>query len=406
MCHRCWTRDPGRPLRRADNLIAALDPAPEWLRSFAEFAAARHCVQGTCVMLGDLGRLLHDGQPTYPQALLERARQPGRSPGPLARTLDEFFVDQHLAFGLGQASLLASGRRQRRIAQVPDGLREQVGLFVDYLVRSQERARRTGTRPRSDGTIEATLANLRTFAVFAVEERRKTAWSAVQVGDVEAFLRLQPANRPRRLGSLRQYFRWARTQKVVLVDPTRDLPAPRHRAFHGQTLTTSEQRGLFQRWTSDGSGVHPHEVFVGIMALLHAASISELRMLRVDDIDERSHSLRLGRRPHPVPLDPVSDSALRRCLEYRDSWATANPHVIVTKATKTRSTPASSPYMTHILDRCGVCPRTLRSTRIVDLVIGLDPRVAGAALGMHPEGLVSYLADSVDRDRLPDDRSS
>jgi integrase len=399
-CLRCWTRDPGRPLRQTENLIATLGAAPEWLRCFTEFAATRHCVERTCVLLSQLGRLLRDGEPAHPQALLERARQPGRSPGALARTLDEFFVAEHLAFGLDQDALLARGRRQRRIAGVPDVLRAEVAPFGEHLVRCQERARRTGTHPRSNVTIEATLGILRTFAVFLVEERHKMAWAAVQVGDVEAFLRLQPANRARRLGALRQYFRWARQQKIVLVDPAKDLPSPRRRAFRGQTLTPSEQRRAFQRWTSD-DGVHPHESFVGIMALLHAASILELRMLRVDDVDERSHTIRLGRRPHPVPLDPASQEALRRCLAHRDALGTTNPHVIVTKATKTRSTPASSPYMTHVLDPAGVRPKTLRSTRIVDLVIGLDPKVAGAALGMQAEGLVSYLADSVDRDRLP-----
>lgn len=77
------------------------------------------------------------------------------------------------------------------------------------------------------------------------------------------------------------------------------------------------------------------------MALLQAASISELRLLRVDNVDERSQSIRLGRRPHPVPLGPVSQEALRRCLAHRDAVGTNNPYAIVTKATKTRSTPAS-----------------------------------------------------------------
>ena len=400
MCHHCWTRDPGRPFRQVENLIALLDGPPAWLRSFAEFAAARHCVERACVMLSDLGRLLRDGEPVHRQAVLERARRPGRSPGPLARTLDEFFVAEHLAFGLGQGTVLALGRRQRKIATVPDVLRGDVTVFAEHLLRGQVRARRTGTRPRSDNTIESTLGILRGFAVFVVEERDKTSWSAVQVGDVEAFLQLQPANRARRLGALRQYFRWARQQKVILVDPTKDLLSSRHRAFRGQTLTSSEQRQVFRRWASSNE-VHPHEAFVGVMALLHAASILELRTLRVDDVDERGHAVMLGHRPHPVPLDPVSQEVLKRCLAYRDAWATTNPYVIVTKATKTRSTPASSPYLTHVLDAAGVRPRTLRSTRIVDLVINLDPKVAGAALGMQPEGLLNYLADSVDRDRLP-----
>lgn len=401
MCHRCWSHDPGRPVRQAENLVATLDDPPAWLQTFAAFAATRHCAQRACVMLTALGRLLRDDDPSHPQALLERARRPGRSPGALARTLEEFFVGQHLAFGLDEDARRALGRRQRRIAAAPEGLRPEVSLFVDDLVRSQERARRAGTHPRSDTTIEGTLGTVRDFAVFAVEERHKTSWSAVDVDDVEAFLKVQPANRARRLGSLRQLFRWARKQKLVLVDPTKTLSVGRYRGFMGQTLTLSEQRRVFDRWTTEDD-VHPHEALVGILALLHAASSTELRLLRIDDIDQRGRTIRLGRRPHSVPLDPLSHAALQRCLAHRDALGTMNPHVIVTRTTKTRITPASTAYLAHVLDAAGVPPKTLRSTRLVDLVVDLDPKVAAQALGMKPEGLVNYLADCVDPGRLPD----
>ncbi len=70
----------------------------------------------------------------------------------------------------------------------------------------------------------------------------------------------------------------------------------------------------------------------------------------------------------------------------------------MTTQTKTRSTPASTAYLCHVLDAAGVAPKRLRTTRIVDLVVTLDPKVAGEALGMQAEGLVDYLADHVDPD--------
>jgi len=399
MCLRCWTRNPDRPITQAENLAATLDDPPGWLRDFAEFAAARHCVARACLMVSAVGRLLADGEPAHPQSLLERARHQGRSAGPLARTIDEFFVGRHLAFGLDQDARLALGRRQRRVAATPEPLRPTVSLFADHLVRSRERARRAGTLPRSDSTIEAALGIVRDLARFLVTEQAKTQWSTVEVGDIEAFLRLQPANRPRRLGAVRQFFRWARKNKVVLVDPTRNLAVARHRGFTGQTLTIIEQRRLFRRWTAE-TGTHPHEALVGILALLHAASNAELRLLRVEDIDERRRTVRLGHRPHPVPLDPVTAAALQRSLAHRESLETMNPHVIVTRTTRTRTTPASAPYLTHVLDAAGVAPKRLRSTRLVDLVISLDPKIVAEALGMNAGGIVAYLADHVDPGRL------
>jgi len=400
MCNRCWSRSPTRPITQAENLLMALAEPPEWLVGFAVFAAERHCVARTCVMVSAVGRLLRDERLSQPQVLLERARRPGRSAGTLARTLEEFFVAERLAFGLDQEARLALGRRQRRVNATPEKLRPAVAAFADHLVRSRERARRAGTHPRADSTIEQTLAIVRDLACFVVTERVKQDWSTVEVADLEAFLREQPANRRRRLQSSRQFFRWARKNKIVLVDPTRDVPAMARRGFTGQTLSLAEQRRLFRRWTTD-PGVHPHEAVVGTLALLHAASSVELRHLRVEDFDEVRHTLRLGHRPLPVPLDPVTMAMLRRCLDQRASLGTRNPYVIVTTQTKTRSTPASPAYLCHVLDAAGVPPKLLRSTRIVDLVVSLDPKVVSEALGMKAEGLVNYLADHVDAGRLP-----
>lgn len=398
MCLRCWTRSPTRPVTQAENLMASLDNAPEWLVRFAEFATERHCVARACLMVSAVGRLVADDEPAHPQAILERSRLPGRSAGALARTLEEFLVGEHLAFGLDQDARLAHARRQRRVDAAPAVLRPQVAAFAEYLVQSRERARRAGTRPRADSTIEQTLAIVRDLAQFMNTERAMRDWSTVCVGDLEAFLAERPANRRRRLQAARQFFGWARKNKLVLVDPSRSLPGQPRRGFGGETLSIAEQRRLVRRWSTD-PGVHPNEAIVGILALLHAASSWELRNLRVDDFDPESHSLRVGRRPL-VPLDPLSVSAIERCMAHRASLDTCNPHLIVTTQTKTRATPASTAYLCHVLDPAGVAPKRLRTTRIVDLVITLDPKVVGEALGMRAEGLVDYLADHVDAGRL------
>jgi hypothetical protein len=42
----------------------------------------------------------------------------------------------------------------------------------------------------------------------------------------------------------------------------------------------------------------------------------------------------------------------------------------------------------------------LRGTRLADLVNTMDPRLVAAAFGMHPEGVMIYLAGHVDEGRL------
>lgn len=398
MCGRCWQRHPDRPFGQGENLIARLVQPPAWLREFIGYLAARHCVGKACTMITMLGRLLEDEHPNHPQEVLDRARRPGRSMGPLARALEDFFTERGLALPTDQAERLAAGRRQRRIDAVPASLRPAAQAFEVSMLRARERARRAGTRPRHDNTIETALAIVRDLARFLDAERGKHDWALVDVHDIEAFLAGSAQRRRRRLTVLRQYFRVARAQRHLLVDPTRGLSAKEPRGFTGTTLTLDQQRALLRRWTTDPA-THPHEALLGILGLLHGASSREVRLLRCEDLDPGDRTIQLGRRPHPVPLDPTSWSVLQRCLVHREMQHTDNPHVVVTRGTKAGRAPASTAYFSHLLDPCGIPARMLRGTRLVDLVNTLDPKLVAAAFGMNPEGVLPYLADHVDPTR-------
>jgi site-specific recombinase XerD len=401
MCSACFQRRPDRAFTAGAGLAGRLASPPDWLDGFIAHLAGAYSPARACQLITAFGRLLdEDGQPAHPQALIERARWPGRSMGPLARGLETFFTANGLALPTDHAEQLAAGRRQRRIDAVPGPLRPAVDGFADSMLAARQRARRAGTRPRSDHTIETALATVRDLALFLADGRGKQDWALADVHDVEAFLATLPRARKRRLTVLRQFFRFARARKVILADPARGLDAREPRGFTGRTLRLDEQRELFGRWTTGGDA-HPHEALLGILALLHGASGDEVRHLRVNGIDETAGTTRLGSRPRPVPLDPASWRVLQRCLAHRESQRTANPHVIVTKVTKAGRSPASAAYVTHLLDGCGVPPRSVRCTRLADLVNTIDPKLVAAAFGMKPESVMYYLADHVDDGRLP-----
>ncbi|MFJ3206048.1 integrase [Streptomyces sp. NPDC086989] len=400
LCSACWQKHPSRPFIRGEHLRERLADPPGWLADFVAQIAARHCVARACGFITELERLLEGEYSNSPRSLLERSRRPGRSMGSFARALEDFFTLRGLALPTDQADQLAAGRRRRRVEAVPEPLRPAVAAFDISRMRAQDRARRAGTRPRSNHTLEAALATLRDLAIFLINERDKDGWSIVDVHDVEAFLAVLPRARKRRLTVLRQFFRFARAQKLVLVDPTRGLVVKEAKGFRGQTLTLDQQRELFRRWTTE-EHVHPHEPLVGMLALLHGASSSEVRLLQIAEVDHFAQRVRLGKRPHPVPLDPASWTVLQRCLAHRDAWPTENPHVLVTKGTKAGRSPASTAYLSHILDDCGFPPRVIRSTRLVDLVNTLDPKLVAASFGMDPQAALIYLADHVDEGRLP-----
>jgi hypothetical protein len=210
LCSPCWQRDPDRPFIRADNLITRMAEPPPWLHEFVAHLAARHCASRACTMITTLGRLLADEDPNHPQAVLDRARRPGRSMGSLARALEDFFGERRLAMPTDQAERLAGGRRRRRIDAAPVELRPVVEAFAAFMLRARERARRAGTRPRTDITIEAALSTIRDLACFLVSHRSKQDWALVDVHDIEVFLAGLPKARKRRLTVLRQFFRFAR----------------------------------------------------------------------------------------------------------------------------------------------------------------------------------------------------
>jgi hypothetical protein len=384
---------------RAASLAASFADPPDWLTDFAAHVSGPHNPGRAAGLVTALGRLLRDGGPTHPQALLERACRTGRSMGTLAKVLQDFFTTRGLAMPVDHPTQLAAGRRQRRIDAAPPPLRPAVTAFADHLLQTRERARRAGTRPRADATIDSHLANVRDLAVHLAASG-KTDWAIVDVHDIESFLAANPALRKSRLIPLRQFFRFARHRRLVLVDPTSGLTARDPYGFHGKTVELPTQRSLFRRWTT-ATDVHPHEALVGLLALLHGASSKDLRHLTVNDLDHASRSVQLGHRPQRTVLDPASWSALTRCLSHRAILCTTNPHVIVTKVTKTAASPASPAYLSHLLDPAGVAPKYLRNTRLVDLVNDLDPKLVAAVFGMDAESVLPYLADRVDPTRLP-----
>ena len=207
-----------------------------------------------------------------------------------------------------------------------------------------------------------------------------------------------PSSRHQHTYVLRRFFSWARRHKIILTNPARPLRLGAQPGFTGTVLDLAQQRTLFHRWTDDHT--HPHERLTGLLALLHGATNSQIRGLTVNAIDPTGRTVQLARRPFPTPLDPASWAALTTCLEHRDQLGTLNPHLIVTGITRTRDTPADSTYLTRALAASGTTPSACRQTRIAQLVNDLDAKLTATALGMHDSGLVRYLADNVDHDRL------
>jgi site-specific recombinase XerC len=391
-CASCYDRSPHRVHVRAANLAARLDHPPTWLGDLTDHLVTRYHPGSGCALLTWLGRQLTTT--IHPQGLLDHAADTR-----WASMLEEFFTLHGLALPTDRAGQQAAGRRQRRVRAVPAPLRPAVAAFAEHLLTGRSRAATAGTKPRSHHTIDARLDAVRDLARFITDQRGKSDWATVNIADVEAFLRIG-ISRPQRLAGLRQFFAHATRRRLILINPTHGLNITQTFGFRGPTLTTARQRELFHRWTSADPAVHPHEAFVGLAALLHAATTTELCGLTLAAVDGEHRTIRLGRRPQPTPLDPWTWTALTACINHRRGLGSANPHLLITALTKATRAPASASYVKHTLDPVGIGPRVLRSTRLVALTTSIDPKLVATAYGMTNDAVTAYLSDRVDPTRI------
>src|SRR5512132_2806906 len=191
--------------------------------------------------------------------------------------------------------------------------------------------------PLTPDTLEINLAAVRDLARFlATHLPTITGWEQVAVADVEAYLAtLSPATRARRLACLRGFFRFARSARAILADPTKQLTTTAAFPFRGQVLDSGRQRALYRRWTVHADRLHPHEPAVGLLMLLHGASVAELRRLRLDDVDLAAGRLRFASRPRPTPLDPATNDAISRSLGHLVNRRNTNRYLLVNKCSLT-----------------------------------------------------------------------
>ncbi len=395
LCNRCLQKSPDTTRTYADGLASRLGAArPRWYYAFVAHVVGRYSPSEARLRLRELGRLLRTT--TDPAGLVMAATHPDGRLSPLGRALDEFFD----AFGprpaTGDTEARAAGCRTRVIDTIPQPLRPMVAAFSATELANRERARRTGARVLTDRTL---LIHLQVIADFARSTPIITDWSTVAQGDIEAFLVRRSPTASTILPSLRVFFAWARQQRLILVDPTQKLHNRLRRRFSGPVVDLPTQRRLFRRWTTELE-VTPNEALVGLLTLLHAASVNDLRHLSVDDVNHAARTIALSARPQPVPLDPPTWVALQAALAHRQSLNTSNPHILVNHRTKVTNEPIARGHANDILGPIGVSPQRLRCTRLAQLITSTDPLLVTEQFGICPTTALYYLADTVEYAQL------
>jgi hypothetical protein len=360
-------------------------PPPWWSDFAAHLADHRHPIYAADVVAA-AARLIIATTTGDPRALLAHAHN--RAPDLVGALTDFFRTHGHLAQPPDLSDRRAAARRTRRIEATPAPLRPQADAFADFLLLQREQAQQLGLHPNQLKTIEIRLDTIRDLALHLHSEGH-SSWASVATAHLESFLALAPARRACHLAGMRQFFAHAHYSKAILHNPTDPITALQQRGFHGPTLTPARQRTLYERWATNHA-IHPHEAFIGLAALLHAATITELRQLTDADIESDRHSVRFPGRSVHLPLDSATWKALQRCQEHRSRLGTINPHLLVTRLTRTHHGPAGAAHIRDSLAPVDLLPRILRSTRLLALADELDARILTVSLGMSYAGVAHY----------------
>ncbi|MYW00269.1 integrase [Streptomyces sp. SID3343] len=359
---------------------------PSWWNDLAaHLAEHRHPIYAADIV-ATTARLILDTSTHNPHRLLAHATHD--APELVGALTDFFHTHGHLDPPPALADQQAAARRARRIQATPAPLRPHVAQFAEFLLHQREQAEQLGLRPNQPKTIEIRLAGVRDLARH-LHASGHTSWTSVTTADLESFLTVNSALRASRLAGLRQFFAHAHRSRAILHNPTDPISAAQQRGFHGPTLTPSRQRTLYRRWTTRHD-IHPHEAFIGLAALLHAATITELRLLADTGIDPSRRSVRFPGRSVALPLDEATWTALQRCQDHRYRLGTDNPHLLVTRLTRTHCGPAGAAHIRDTLAPAGLPPRILRSTRLLTLADELDAKILTTSLGMSYAGVAHY----------------
>ncbi|MGW0550103.1 hypothetical protein [Streptomyces altiplanensis] len=387
MCKPCYETSPHTVQTRATSWARRMPHPPTWWDTFTtHLLTHRHAFYAADAVTHTGGLILDTGT-TNPGTLLSQAQH--TTPW-LVRPLTDFFhTHQLLEAPKAAEETKAALRRERRIQAVPAPMRPTARGFARALLAQRERAAALGLRPNRLKTIEIRLDTVRDLALHATGRGHRT-WASLTTGDLEAFLAQNPARRASWLTGLHQFFAHAHRTGAVLHDPAASLDAPQQRGFKGATLTLDEQRILYHRWSGHGE-THPHEAFIGLAALLHAATTTELRLLTLDDLTPAHRAVRFPGRSVDLVFDTATWHALTSCLDHRARLGTDNPHVLVTRLTRTTRAPAGAAHIRDSLAQVGLLPRILRSTRLLTLADELDIKQLTAALGMSYAGAAHYV---------------
>jgi integrase len=191
------------------------------------------------------------------------------------------------------------------------------------------------------------------------------------------------------LVSLRSLFAWAKKNGVIFRNPTSHIRVGTNLDTVLQPLPLKEIDRTIKAVTT------PQGPLFVALAAVHAARSSQIRALRLDDVDLPNRRLTIAE--HTRPLDDFTHQILLQWLDHRrQRWPnTANKHLFISAKTANGLGPVSRPWTNNILRGLTATLERLRIDRQLDeaLTHRADPLHLTAVFDISDTTAIRY-ADS------------
>jgi hypothetical protein len=320
------------------------------------------------------------GQPPWDTGKLRRFLSEQRL---VALRAVEFLTDQGLARSGPQTAhdtWLAA-----RLAALPAPVAAEVRTWAEALQGRGPRA----ARARQASTIQGYLRVL--DGPLASWSARYKSLRQVTTDDLTAQLApLSGATRLLALSAMRSLFGTLKARRVLFTNPAAPLAGPRFQPPPVLPLDDGQRARLLGRLHDPG------ERLIVLLAGVHALRPADICVLTLDDAGPAAGTLLLGGRARP--LDQLTAGHLRAWLQARHArWpATANPHLLINRATAGGLEPVNRGYIHAALRRLGITAQELRADRLLAeaQASGGDPLQLTHLFGVSDPIAIRYCAEA------------
>jgi site-specific recombinase XerD len=210
-----------------------------------------------------------------------------------------------------------------------DQQRELIQLahtFQDYLV----------NKHRARATIIAYTKDIEQLTLFVSHMGKKFATDMTR-DDLEAFLKklnvdsYTPKSISRKINSIKTFFRFLKTQGIIVIDPAADIEHPKYEVKPPRILSKIEYRALRDACRADIRTYAIVELF-----LQTGIRIGELTNLTLGDVSETTLHIAAqeGHEERTVPLNKAAKDAASRYIEIRAGSKEKSSPVFITKSGK------------------------------------------------------------------------